>query len=290
MVFAGRVTGEPKHSRASPARAMPEYAFGLHLHASAMNRNEIDAAARFLLAARQSRTPGERLPVDLRPPDLTDALAIQARTSELLGLAIGGYKCSAPTDARPVSYAPIHAPTILDASPYPVPGAGAQARIEPEIALVMGHDLPPRATPYSDDEVRSAVKEARLVLEIIGSRYAEPSAVTFPELLADNVANLGLYVGPVLPDPWSKDLDAFPIAVRTGAATLMTRDGKHPDGHPLRALAWLANYLASRGEVLKAGLVVTTGSYCGILEVPVDTPLTFAYGDLGTLAVSLTKG
>ncbi len=254
-----------------------------------MNRNEIDAAARLLLAARQNRTPGARLPEDLRPADIADALAIQARTGELLDLPIGGYKCSAPTAPRPVSYAPIYAPTILDASPYPVAGAGAQARVEPEIALLMAHDLPPRAAPYSDDEVRSAVKEARLVLEVIGSRYAEPSAVTFPELLADNVANLGLYVGPVLPDPWSKNLDSFPIAVRTGATTLLTRDGKHPDGHPLRALAWLANYLASRGETLEAGLVVTTGSYCGVLDVPVDTPLTFVYGELGTLAVSLTK-
>lgn len=253
-----------------------------------MNRNEIDAAARFLLAARQARTPGARLPAELRPSDPVDALAIQARTSELLGMAIGGYKCSAPTTERPVSYAPIYAPAILDASPYPVPGAGAQVRIEPEIALVMGHDLPPRAAPYSDDEVRNAVREARLVLEIIGSRYAEPSAVTFPELLADNVVNLGLYVGPLLHDPWSKNLDRFPITVRTGATTLVERDGRHPDGHPLRALAWLANHLASRGEALKAGLIVTTGSYCGVLDVPVDTPLTFGYGELGTLAVSLT--
>lgn len=256
-----------------------------------MNRNDLDTAARFLLAARQSRTPGARLPAELRPADFADALAIQARTGELVGMDVGGYKCSAPTPARPVSYAPIYAPSILDASPYPVPGAGAggEVRIEPEIALVMAHDLPPRATPYDDDEVRAAVREARLVLEIVGSRYADPSAVTFPELLADNVANLGLFVGPVLPDPWTKKLDAFPIVVKNGAATLMTRDGKHPDGHPLRALAWLANHLASRGEELKAGQVVTTGSYCGVLDVPLDAPLTFVYGDLGTLAVTLSR-
>lgn len=255
-----------------------------------MNRSEHDAAARLLFAARQNLSPGPRLPVELRPSDIADALAIQARTAALVRQPIGGYKCSAPTEARPVSYAPIFAPSILTASPYPVPGASGQARIEPEIAFVMGHDLPPRAGAYSDDEVRAAVKEARFALEIIGTRYAEPSAVTFPELLADHVANLGLFVGPPLPDPWTKKLDAFPVTVRTSDAVLFTREGKHPDGHPLRALAFLANHLASRGETLAAGMVVTTGSYCGILDVPLATPLTFAYGDLGSLAVTLTPG
>lgn len=255
-----------------------------------MNRTELDAAARLLFAARQSRTPGPRLPVELRPTTLDDALAIQAQVGDLVGAPIAGYKCSAPTDARPVSYAPIYASAIRDASPYPVPGARTQARIEPEIAFVMEHDLPPRATAYREAEVRAAIKEARLVLEIIGSRYADPTPVTFPELLADHVANLGLFVGPVLPDPWSKPLEAFPIVVHAGTTALLTRDGRHPDGHPLRPLTWLANHLASRGETLKAGLVVTTGSYCGMLDVPVDTPLRFAYGDFGTLAVSLTQG
>lgn len=255
-----------------------------------MNRSEHDAAARLLFAARQSFTPGPRLPAELRPADTADALAIQARTLELVGKPIGGYKCSVPTEPRPVSYAPIFAPSILSASPYPVPGVATQARIEPEIAFVIGRDLPPRATPYSDDDVRAAVKEARFVLEIIGTRYAEPSTVTFPELLADNVANLGLFVGPPLADPWGKKLDTFPITVRTSDAVLFTRDGKHPDGHPLRGLVWLANYLASHGQTLEAGTIVTTGSYCGILDVPLATPLTFTYGDLGSLAVTLTKG
>ena len=33
---------------------------------------------------------------------------------------------------------------------------------------------------------------------------------------------------------------------------------------------------------------MTTGSYAGVLEVPVDTPLTFVYGDLGEFTVTFT--
>jgi 2-keto-4-pentenoate hydratase len=31
--------------------------------------------------------------------------------------------------------------------------------------------------------------------------------------------------------------------------------------------------------------VVTTGSYCGMVDVPLDTPLVVAFGDFGTLSV-----
>ena len=68
----------------------------------------------------------------------------------------------------------------------------------------------------------------------------------------------------------------------------MTRDGRHPDGHPLVPLVWLANFLPTQGTYLRAGQIVTTGSYAGALDVPLDTPLTVAFGDLGTLNVELT--
>ncbi|MEO6565337.1 MAG: 2-keto-4-pentenoate hydratase, partial [Casimicrobiaceae bacterium] len=51
----------------------------------------------------------------------------------------------------------------------------------------------------------------------------------------------------------------------------------------------LTNCLATRGDHLRAGQVVTTGSYAGIIEVPLDTPLTFGYGDFGRLAATLQR-
>lgn len=248
-----------------------------------------EAAAQFLFAARNRRTPGPRIPAEARPADVADALAIQKRVGELVGQPVGGWKCSVPSEPRPVLAAPIFAPTIIASSPYPVIGSGGTAKVEPEIAFVLARDLPARATPYREDEIRAALREARFVLEIMGPRYADPAAVSFPELLADGVANQGLFVGPVVPDAFDRPLEAFPITVRTGSGVLATRDGKHPDVHPLRPLYWLANYLAERGDYLRAGQIVTTGSYCGVIDAPLGEPLTFGYGDLGTLAVTLTR-
>jgi 2-keto-4-pentenoate hydratase len=249
-----------------------------------------DAAARHLIAARTARRPGERLPEACRPGNVTDALAIQRRVRELLGEAIGGWKCSVPTPEREIAAATIYASTITSASPCPILPIGGKARIEPEIAFVIARDLPPRAAPYSDAELREAIREARLVLELIGPRYADPTAVTYPELLADSIANQGLFLGPVVPNALDLPLAAFRIAVDTPDGPLLARDGKHPDGHPLRPLLWFANHIASRGVGLSAGQVVTTGSYCGVIDVPLDTPLVVSFGDFGKLSVQFVAG
>ncbi len=248
-----------------------------------------ESAAQFLFAARRAGRAGPRMDDAARPATVDDAIAVQRRVAELLALPVGGWKCSVPTAARAIIAAPIFAPTIHDLSPCPMQITGEVARIEPEIAFVMARDMPARAEPYSDADLRTAVGTVRLALELIGPRYAEPKTVTYPELLADCIANQGLYVGPALAAPWDVDLEAFPVVVRADGAVVTSAEGKHPDGHPLRPLVWLANYLAARGDHLRAGQVVTTGSYAGIIDVPVDTPLTFEYGDLGRLAVTLTR-
>ena len=247
-----------------------------------------DLAARNLLAARRARQPGPRLAESCRPADPEDALAIQRRVQELLGVATGGWKCSLPTPERPISFAAIFAPTIARVSPCRAIARAGMVRIEPEVAFVLGRDLPPRPKDYSEAEVRAAIAETRLVLEILDSRYADYTAVSFPELLADQVSNQGLFVGPVLADGLKRSLEGFAIAVDGPRGRLHSRDGRHPDGHPLRPLVWLANFLA-RTKIggLKAGEIVTTGSYAGALEVPVATPLNVRYGDLGEIAVEL---
>jgi len=166
---------------------------------------------------------------------------------------------------------------------------GATVRIEPEIAFVMARDLPPRGSPYTQSEIRDAIGETRVVLEILGSRYSEADSATFPEMLADGLANQGLFVGPVLQDPWEKELESVRIVINSPSGVLVSHEGKHADGHPVRPLYWLANYLAKDGTPLRAGMIVTTGSYCGALDVPIDTPLTFKYGDLGSLSVTLNR-
>jgi 2-keto-4-pentenoate hydratase len=54
-------------------------------------------------------------------------------------------------------------------------------------------------------------------------------------------------------------------------------------------LVALANFLAARAEGLRAGHVVTTGSYAGAIEVPLGQPLTVTFGELGVISIELVR-
>lgn len=248
---------------------------------------QTDIAARHLLAARQAGIPGARLPEGARPANPEDALAIQEQVSALLDLEIGGWKCSLPTDGKIIA-APIYAADITHSSPA-VWDAGNKARIEPEVAYVLAKDLPPRATPYTEEEVRSAIAEARLVLELIGCRYADPTGYPFPEMLADRLQNQGLLVGPVLEGHEGQALETFPITITGANGVVSTHHGVHPNGHPFKPFYWLANFLNTRGMGLRAGQIVITGSYDGVIPVPFDEALAIEFGSLGTLTTQISQ-
>jgi 2-keto-4-pentenoate hydratase len=253
-----------------------------------LSTSQVDQAAQMLVAARRSNTPGPRLPEACRPADTDDALAIQARVLELLNESIGGWKCGVPAPHGGAIVAPIPASAILHSLPCAVPGN--QGLIEPEVAFVVGHDLPARATLYTDEEIRGAIAEERLVLELITSRYADKRSVTAPEILADAFNNHALLVGPEAPGALDQPLEQLHIVIRTPTETLFDKVHGHPSGHPMKAFTWLVHFLNSRGEGLKAGQIVTTGSYAGIVEAPVETPIHVQLGGLGSFDAALVTG
>ncbi len=255
----------------------------------------IKSAAQYLTELRNTGRFGARLPESSRPATLDDALRIHDRMIRVYGQEVGGYKCSVPNGERTV-IAPIFAPTIVDTSPCylraATPQAGDTARIEPEIAFMLGRDLPPRATPYTEHEIRDAVGEVRLVLELLGSRYLELKGLPFVEVLADCVSNQGLFLGPVIAGGLDAELHSFALRIERldgpAAVVLQDQPGKHPDGNPLLPLYWIANFQAARGG-LRAGQIVTTGSYAGMIDVPLAVPLRIEFGDLGQILVEFRR-
>lgn len=245
----------------------------------------IQEAVDFLVAARQSGQPGKRMPEAIRPVDTETAFAIQEGVTAALGLKIGGWKCLVPSADKVVA-APIYADHIKSGQ-YPVKSISAAA--EPEIAIVVGQDLPPKSTPYTEEEIKAAIKEFRLVLEMLGSRFTHPADCTHYELLAEGLQNDGMVVGPVIDQPFDKNLSQFPLVLSSAQGEIASFQGKHPNQHPFPPFAWLVNFLNTRGTGLKAGQIVTTGSYAGVVHAPVNTPLQFKYSDMGILDIEFTQ-
>lgn len=246
--------------------------------------HRIQEAAQILASRRQAGQHGPRLPDACRPLDLADALAIQAQVSAFMNDSIGAYKCGTPSEGR-VVVAPIYQSTISISSNRAVWCKEGQVRVEPELAFVLGHDLPVRDRPYGTAEVDAAIERVHLALELIDSRYDDQAELTFADRLADGLVNQGLWLGPEVPWQQAYQAQAFAVewSVEGGAVTTLT--GRHPNDNPLLPLYWLVEHLRATGQGLKAGQVVITGSYAGTFPCPVDQDLNFAYGDLGRFKV-----
>lgn len=250
-------------------------------------------AAAILVERRQTGAQGDRLPESCRPTTLEEALAIQAAVTEQWceqeDDSIGGWKCLLPPEGKLI-VGPIYTRTIDSVAPvalWPKPSDAKIARIEPELAFFFGQDLPPREQAYTPADVDAAISRTHLALELINSRYLDPSQCTFPESLADGLVNQGLYIGPQVDSELAAKASEFTLNVSQNGE-FSTHNAKHPNSNPRAPLYWLAEFLRSQGQRIVAGQAVITGSFAGVLEVPMNTDITLDYVGLGKMDVSFT--
>jgi 2-keto-4-pentenoate hydratase len=247
-------------------------------------------AARILSARRASGEQGARLPEACRPRSLDDAFAIQAAVTHELSGRIGAWKCALPQDGR-LTAAPIYASTVHTGRLCPVLARDGLVRVEPELAFILGQDLPARAVPYSPEEVDAAIARTHIALELIDSRYTpgEAAQASFAEKLADGLVNQGLFLGPQVDAVRASTASDLSIRVRQDLDAEQVHEGHHPNGQPRAPLHWLVNFLRGRGQGLLAGQTVITGSYAGSFSLSLGQDIAIQYGDLGALTVHFTR-
>jgi 2-keto-4-pentenoate hydratase len=218
-------------------------------------------AATLLLAARTTATPIADLPESQRPADRAGAYVIQQAVFAQLG-PIGGWKVGSPGPDGPIQCAPMLASGIQK-SPAAIRDADSRLRgLEAEIAFCMGKDLPPRATPYTRDEVVAAIATAHAAIELLESRFIDPDAVHPFTNLADTQSHGGFVFGPGLADWHGIDFAAETVSQYVDDVLHMQRTG-NPCGDMIRLMVWMANEGAVWAGGLKAGQFVTCGSWTG---------------------------
>lgn len=244
-------------------------------------------AATILVNRRQTGEKADRLPEDCRPSDINSALAIQQAVTELwceqMDDSVGAWKCGLPSSDK-VILAPIYTRTIDSIPPISLWPMGQNARIEPELAFFLGVDLPPRTEPYSEAEIDAAIVRTHLALELIDSRYNDPKSCSFPEMLADGLINQGLFIGPEVNSEIAKNTTHFALDVCYHGEN-RTIQASHPTGNPRAPLYWLVNFLREQNQGLITGQAVITGSYAGVIEVPLETDIAIKYEGLGDMNI-----
>jgi 2-keto-4-pentenoate hydratase len=249
--------------------------------------DSVRQAAELLIAARRSRQPLDGLPPALRPADAAAAFAIQDAVMALLGERAGGWKVGLSPGAPP-SCAPLYA-SLIHPSPFAIPAADVPLLgVEGEIAVRLGRDLPPRATPYARADVLAAIDGVCAAIEIVHSRYRNFLKCTPDDKLADNVGNGAFTHAAPIAEWRGLDLANLRVRLEIGGKTLVDKTGGCPSGDPILAVVWLANHLAERCGGLKAGQIVTTGSCTGLPFAKPGDRAIVTFEHLGTAQVTFT--
>ena len=134
--------------------------------------------------------------------------------------------------------------------------------MEGEVAFRFRHDLPPRATAYSRDEVAAAM-DACAAIEVVSSRFANPDAMSAHDKLADCISNGGFVFGTLIEDWRALDLGQLKVQLTVNSAVVLDQVGGHPIGDPLGVGVAFVEMMRPAGGV-RAGQFITCGSCTGL--------------------------
>jgi 2-oxo-3-hexenedioate decarboxylase len=155
-------------------------------------------------------------------------------------------------------------------------------RVEPEIAFLLGRDVPAPATVTS---VLAATEAVFAAVDVLDSRY-ENFRFRLPDVIADNASAGAFLLGPRSRSASEVvDLRLLGCVLRVGGEVVATAAGAGTMGHPAAAVAWLANRLAERDEVLRAGWLVFSGGLTAPVPITPGVVVTAEFDGLGSVEV-----
>lgn len=239
-------------------------------------------AARFLLAARRTQ-PGPSLPAPLRPQNEAEAYAIQALLITELG-PIGGWKVGAAGPTATPSCAPMPQ-SGLHHAPAQLPSTAFTTRdVESEIAFILSRDLPPGH--YTESDIIAAIASCHPGIEVLQSSFSDSDAQNPLCNLADLIRHGAYILGPAIPNWQSIDFTQLSVHQTINGQTLSRT--ANPAGPMPRLLTWLANTGAAWAGGLKAGQILTCGSWTGKTACPPGAHITTQFGSLPPITLEFT--
>src|ERR687886_1128586 len=258
---------------------------------------DAEALARRLDEAWENRKPIAPLSESDGLEDVEQAYEIQSRWSELRrsrGERIIGRKIGLTSFAMQEQLG-VDEPdygSLWESRYFPASGGRVEIPAEPflqpflegELAFLIGRPL---AGPGVTLQAALAATDAIAVaVEVVDSRI-EDWNIKLPDTIADNASYGAFTTG-----PWSRslreaDLRTVGMLINKSGSRVAEGMGAASLGHPAKAVAWLANKLASFGTKLEPGDIVLSGSLgraapveqgdIFVLEAHGQPPLTVAF-------------
>src|SRR5262249_14818502 len=156
---------------------------------------------------------------------------------------------------------------------------------EAEFAFRIGRDLPPLSAPYGIETVMDAVDRLHVAIEVPDSRFTRFARAGAPQLVADDACANLFVLGPAAAAWRHLDLATHAVAVSKNGGLVARGTGANVLEDPRRALTWLANDRVKRGDLLRAGQVVTTGTCVVPVVIAPGDVVRADFGELGSVEV-----
>lgn len=265
------------------------------LPVSDMQSASVDRAAQLLHQAKLAKRAIARLPGDCEPRTLLDGYAIQKEGIKLAQDHLIGWKvgCISPESQRRAGTTEPFSGPILRRDLYETgcdisPDAYFTCAFQVEFAFRLARDLPLQDAPFTLAQVRGAIGKVVPALEIADSRFIDSSIIDAPGLIADAGKAGAFIIGPTELGLDDIDLVNQEVTLRINGKEVARGSGKEVLGDPTRSLLWLANSMATRGEYLREGQLISSGTCTGSsMGKPGDYAIA-DYGKLGSIEVRLS--
>ena len=236
-----------------------------------MSPADLDTAAQTLADNRVQPAPLPLLPDALKPGGEPEAYRLQALLHERLSAAgFGtrtGYKIGCTTQVMQ-EFMNIDHPCAGGVMAETIHCDHVQFRydsfsrigVECEIAVRLGQNLTANEAPFDRENVAPAIAACMASIELVDDRYDDFRRFDIETLIANDFFNAGCVLGQERSDWQRLELGALEGRMRVNGSEIGRGVGADILGHPLEALAWLANLLATQNRSIMAGEFVTLGS------------------------------
>ncbi len=254
----------------------------------------VEAIAQRIAAARTSHTQAEMLPESLYPI-WEEVYLVHDRVHELRGREAVGWKMGAASKEV----------QLAEGMPEPIVGRiyreglhASGATLGPELfigfrlcesefVLTLGEDLPPGSEPLDRAAVQAAVATVRPGLEV--------GDIVFPDWYAtnpfwgaclDNAGGSQLVLGAEL--PYSPEMDLRTQRMRLFRDGQMVREGEGSAalGDPIDSATWLVNLRRGRGDRIRAGTLLSTGTCTGHYFAKPGEEMRVDFDEIGSVALT----
>lgn len=253
--------------------------------------NPIEQVAQALLAARREHVPADAAPLADALTESAQAFAVQDAVARGAGMLGAGFPRYWKTGATGRDGVAPHA-ALPPAGVWP---AGADARawpfhhrlIEAEIALRLGRDVAPaEAASLTEQDALALVDAMTVSIELVDFRWRQAAQAAPLLKLADLQSHGALVLGewqPFQQRDWARQL----CVVKIGSGPEREFRGTHSVGDPARLFAPWLRHASRHGDTVPAGTIVTTGTWCGMLQAAAGDLVTVRFEGVGQASVQL---